>query len=92
MLELFHESRIPQPTVKAINHFVMDHNHPGDFLYAVLTNDLRGTVTLADAENLVAIPAIVNYVHYHTPSQCWGTRAKVEQWLSITPSQRNSEP
>lgn len=60
----------------------IEHKQPvGDFLTAVLENDLSEAVARADENNLKNLPAFVGYLYNEAPSQCWGSKKKVEEWL-----------
>jgi len=54
---------------------------PGDFLCAVIRNDLRGAVERADDEMIHVIPAIVEYLYNHAPIGCWGHPGAIETWI-----------
>lgn len=53
---------------------------PGHFLTAVLCNDLRTAVARADAENVLVLPEIVQWLNNHAPTNCWGSPAAVNHW------------
>lgn len=53
----------------------------GDFLRAVLSNDLAEAIARADDVNLPALPHIVAYVREHLPAISWGSPAAVNRWL-----------
>lgn len=55
---------------------------PGEFLYAVLTNNLREAVGRADCFNIGQLPAYIYYLHNYAPADCWGTKEKVKAWLA----------
>ena len=77
---------IPARTLDALERYATWHVRPGDFLLAVLRNDLLAAVTRADAENLAALRDIVLHVYWELPGPCWGTRAKVLDWLAQRPA------
>ena len=52
----------------------------GDFLTAVLTNDLSGAALRADSVNSYALIQIVKWVTWHAPSVCYGSREKFDAW------------
>lgn len=54
---------------------------PGGFLTAVLENDLVNAFGRADIQNSLNLKNIVGYVYNHVPSQAWGSRANIDQWL-----------
>ncbi len=60
-----------------------EHKTPtGDFLHAVLCNDLREACARADDGNRKVLFEIVAYCYYELPSASWGSREKVEKWLN----------
>lgn len=73
-----------QSTLDALNRYVKHGIQPGDFLYAVLTNDLFGAFGHADWENLRAMYEIVSYLYNDTPANCWGSPAIVRAWMECT--------
>jgi hypothetical protein len=74
---------IPPDTLEAIRRYARQHCPVGDFLTAVLSNDLMAAVGRADETNLAALPAICHYVHWEIPARCHGSRAAVEAWLNL---------
>ena len=64
----------------------------GDFLAAVLRNDLHEAVMRADSDNLAVLPAIVGYVYNALPSDCWGNaelvKAYIEKWFPLSQKHR----
>lgn len=54
---------------------------PGQFLTAVLCNDLSQAVAHADDEALANLKRIVQFVYNDMPSPCWGTPDKVWAWI-----------
>jgi hypothetical protein len=54
---------------------------PGDFLCAVLKNDLAEACGRADRINAPLLPAIVAWLNMHAPATSWGSAAVVEAWL-----------
>lgn len=53
----------------------------GGFLWAVLTNDLRGAIERGDEGALDNLPHIVAYLYNDCPSACWGSPEKVRAWV-----------
>ncbi|MBA7539996.1 hypothetical protein ES705_32285 [subsurface metagenome] len=54
---------------------------PGDFLCAVIENNLVGAIRRADSGNQVALPKIVGWIYNEAPSQCWGSHDKLVDWV-----------
>jgi hypothetical protein len=54
---------------------------PGDFLVAVITNDLKEAVGRADDENVQLIPLYVRWFYNQAPSPCWGLPKRLREWV-----------
>jgi hypothetical protein len=62
-----------------------DHHRPtGDFLRAVLENDLLTACAHADHINRTRLYRIVQFVYSQLPSPCYGSPEKVNAWLHPT--------
>ena len=72
---------IPERMRSAILRYVEDKELPGNFLQAVIRNDLSGATGMADEENMANLPAYVNYFYNHTPASCWGSQKKMDEWV-----------
>jgi hypothetical protein len=75
------EFMIPKHTFNGIKSYVETRVPPGDFLRAVLENDLSEAVARADVHNRAALADIVCVVYNYAPSCCWGDAATVKKWL-----------
>lgn len=53
---------------------------PGQFLQAVLKNDLAGTFSRADHESQAALVDIVAWLHMECPGTAWGNEEKMLAW------------
>ncbi len=65
----------------ALLRYTEEHCKVGDFLTAVLENNLSEAVGRADDENLANLPAFVSYLYNEAPAPCWGSKEKVKAWL-----------
>ena len=82
---------IKESTIAGIHRWVDHGIPPGDFLSAVLYNDLKGAVMYADDDNIVVIPQIVSYLYNCVPSACWGSPDKVSNWKAYKEHERNTQ-
>ena len=73
---------IPQRTKDSIDRYVHNRVPTGDFLEAVLSNDLMQSFALADYENRENLFDICQYIYNDIPSVCHGSPEKVEAWLN----------
>ena len=76
-----------RPDIRASIDRYVQHGEPrGDFLSAVLANDLAEALARADDDNLKNLKAIVGYIHWETPSACHGSRERYAAWLAMHPA------
>lgn len=61
----------------------------GDFLRAVLENNLWQAIGRADDENLPRLPDIVAWVYENMPHKAWGSREAVNLHIGTKASQRS---
>lgn len=78
----FREFYIPNYMWGAIERYVQAGIPPGDFLTAVICNDLREAVGRADDINLKNLPAYVAYFHNEVPGLAWGSKEKMQAWMA----------
>ena len=77
----FREFHIPDRMMNGITRYIEHGTKPGSFLEAIIINDLSSAVANADDENIGNIPAYVAYFYNHTPQGCWGSDAKMQNWM-----------
>ena len=70
-----------QSTLDGLDRYVRDRIPTGDFLYSVLTNNLRESFAFADEENMRDLKEIVEYCYRKIPGVCWGSPEMVRLWL-----------
>lgn len=54
---------------------------PGDFLQAVICNNLRESFARADDINIPRMFDIVSFFYNEAPQPCWGTKEKMNKWI-----------
>lgn len=73
---------IPQHLKESFDRYV-NHGIPcGDFLMAVLENNLMGAFGRADDFNRVILFDICEYVYNEMPAGCHGSKEDVKHWLA----------
>ena len=82
---------IPERMGDAILRYVREHIQPGDFLSAVICNDLKEACGRADDENLQNLPAYVAWFYNCAPIQCWGSYEQMKEWLAARRTKDGSE-
>lgn len=74
-------SGIPSITLAALVAYKEKHAPVGDFLKAVLSNDLKNAVGYADTGNLCALKEIVMWVIWELPGVSQGSPEKYAEWI-----------
>ena len=79
---------IPPNTIKTIQDYVEKGWEPGDFVRAVLMNDLKMAYAAADMNNKPVLEDIIKYCYNEIPSNCWGNAQKVYEWIKKKEEER----
>lgn len=75
--------QIPLHMLELCEAYITDREPVEDeFLEAIISNNLRGAVQAADDTNIALIPVYVSYFYNKAPSECWGSKARYEAWLT----------
>jgi len=69
-------------TKAAIDAYITEHRAGGDFITAVLENDLRKAIQHADLRNRQDLHETTMYVFCNVPSRAWGSPEAVKNWLA----------
>ena len=80
-------AQIPEYMQAALRRYVLQGIKPGDFLTAVICNDLRNAVGRADAVNLPLLKLYVQWFYNVAPGACWGSLENMNEWINA----RNQE-
>lgn len=72
---------IPDRMMGGIKRYIAEGIPPGDFLTAIICNDLKEAVGRADEENVANLPAFVSFFYNHAPSTCWGSTERMRAWM-----------
>jgi hypothetical protein len=74
--------RVPEHCREGLIAYLGERRATGGFLMAVLANDLAGAWARADDDNRAHLGDYVAFLTNVASAQAWGSRAKVEAWLS----------
>ena len=78
----FDKHGVPAHIRKGLIAYCTERRPVGDFLTAVLSNNLREAVARADNENAANLHGIVRWLYWHAPGLSWGSPQAVKAWLS----------
>lgn len=73
---------IPYHMREGLTEYVARGRPPGDFLRAVLENDLMRALGRADEANMANLPAYANYLDNYAPISCRGSPKAVNAWIA----------
>lgn len=85
-------AQIPAHMMSRLNAYINHGDPVGDFLRAVITNNLKEAVGRADDTNINLLPAYVIYLYNEAPALCWGSQERYDAWLAVKANQRKKEP
>jgi hypothetical protein len=72
---------LPERMHDGIQCYIENGIRPGDFLTAVICNDLREACRCADDENRHLLFEYVKFFYAHAPCDCWGSPEKYKAWV-----------
>ena len=73
---------LPAATKLALYEYAKSRLVPGDYLRAVVSNDLRLACHHADSQNLRTMHLAVRWMYNNAPSTCWGSHEAFAAWTS----------
>jgi hypothetical protein len=74
---------LPQYMQDGAERYIEQGIQPGDFMIAVLENDLVGAFERADDTNIIAMRRWAEWLKWECPGAAWGSRAKVNAWINM---------
>jgi len=79
-----------QETKDSLDRYAKEGCPTGDFLRAVLANDLMESFGRADIDNREDMFDICSYVYNDTPAACHGSYDKVDKWIEYWGERRKA--
>lgn len=73
---------IPEHMRIPMVEYVQNRRKPGDFLTAVITNNLKNAIGYADETNLPLLKLYVWWFYNVAPANCQGSVEKMNAWLN----------
>jgi hypothetical protein len=67
----------------SVYHYVLFGREVGDFLMALISNDLTESVSRADETNLSHLVDWVRWFYNVPTGRCWGSPEKLKHWQKI---------
>jgi hypothetical protein len=77
-----YESGVPRNLHDGLLRYVRQGIPTGDFLRAVLTNDLADACRRGDAVTVRFLAEIVEFLDTYVPADAWGSREAWDRWTA----------
>jgi hypothetical protein len=74
--------RVPEHLRDGLRRYVDEHLLPGQFLTAVLANDLFDALGRADIKSRAGLYDVVAFLYNHAPGGCYGNAERVSRWIT----------
>ena len=75
------EYGIPNYMQDSLTQYILTGRSVGEFLSAILNNDLAKAVSHGDDMNQPIIHMYVKFLYNHAPSGCWGRSNSTKSWM-----------
>lgn len=72
---------IPEHMLESLIAYRDEGRPTGDFLEAVIANDLVGAAGRADSININLLPSYANWLYNEIPQSAWGSRQAYRSWI-----------
>lgn len=80
--------KLPENLRFGARRWIEDGILPGDFLTAVIENNLTEAFSRADDENTLRMRSIVSWWYNEAPGMCWGNKEKIKHWAEARAKER----
>jgi len=80
-IRMLNTSGIPDYMHQGIIDYYNEGIELGDFLSAVINNDLKGAFRYADSTNIAHVIDYLRWFYWYAPSQTWGYPGAVATYL-----------
>ena len=74
-------SKLPSHIQGGVKRYIENGVKPGDFLTAVICNDLKESFGRADKTNIERMFDIVSFFYNEAPGGCWGSKGRMKDWM-----------
>ena len=79
---MYNYNKLPEHIRGATQRYIERGILPGDFLQAVICNDLKESFARADEENIAKMFDIVSFFYNEVPRLCWGSKERMKTWMA----------
>lgn len=83
MTLVMNTSYLPDHIRESVDRYIRKGCPVGDFLTAVICNNLSESFQRADDINQERMFDIVRFFYIEAPGLCWGSKEKMKHWIEI---------
>lgn len=87
-IDEFDSMGIPRYMRGGLQRYVEDGTPPGEFLQAVINNDLKRACERADLENRTKLFNYVHWLYHNAPNGSWGFDGAVKKYVTMRREER----
>lgn len=84
----FKMNGVPAHLRGGLERYLLDGIRPGQFLSAVLENNLSDAFSYGDEESIAGLKGVVLFLYNHAPNTAWGSVWKVAKWKALSTEER----
>ena len=82
--------RLPPHIRDGVKRYIEHGIKPGDFLTAVIQNNLKESFARADETNIERMFDIVSFLYNEVPLLCWGSPERMKNWMEMKELERSN--
>lgn len=79
------ELGVPRHLIAGLVRYIVEGVKPGDFLQAVLSNDLMKAAGRGDGQSIAGLKALCLFLYNDAPNACHGSPENVADWCERQP-------
>lgn len=87
----YRNQELSMDELKPILDYINQGKYPESFLEAVICNNLLEALEDADETEYENLHAFVGYFCHEAPSNCWGSKEKMEAWIEKKLAERKGD-
>lgn len=72
---------VPEHLIDGLTSYVAEGRRTGSYLESVLSDDYPEVLMRGDDASLVGLTSTEEFIHQFAPSECHGSRERVEAWI-----------
>ncbi len=88
MIYKYRKFYIPETMMEEIQRYIKDGVPPSSFLSQIVQNNLMEACARADEVNFNNIQAYAAFFYNESPSQCWGSKEIMDDWIVAREKER----